>query len=322
MGQKYKLYNSCQLVRGYLHDAIYDLERIKFYLIPKNVADYLLGKNNNLTIKERNILKYLKNKEVIKINSVAFKNNMKSKLVCETPSIITNFILDYSEVHLTKRKTNFIVNLVEHLNIKNMQIAINANFNVRRLDNFLKMFSNSFLQYIEIVITHSDLEIRGLRILLKNTRVNKIIVVRSQKEILVKTKGIYYLNNRIYLNGQHPIKFNVNRELFNESQRYNTYYNGKLFLDRYGNIKNAPEVHDINLNIFKTWDLNLLTKIVHSSKFKKYWKVRKSICNVCSECIFRHMCVDNRTPFKDVNGYWSHYKKCNYNPYLDEWKFN
>ena len=114
--------------------------------------------------------------------------------------------------------------------------------------------------------------------------------------------------------------FNVNILLFTESQKHNTYFNRKLYIGVNGEIKNAPLTTEVfgNINILKKADDIL--KIIDSHEFQHYWYVHKGLIDVCKQCEFRHMCVDNRIPVKRNEKEWYMENECNYNPYIAKWK--
>ena len=63
-----------------------------------------------------------------------------------------------------------------------------------------------------------------------------------------------------------------------------------------------------------------LNEIITSNEFQKFWNVHKDVCDVCKDCEFKYMCVDNRIPQKKNEKEWFHTTECNYNPYIAKWK--
>jgi hypothetical protein len=112
----------------------------------------------------------------------------------------------------------------------------------------------------------------------------------------------------------------VNHQVYKESQKHHTYFNRKLYIGEKGEIKNAPECEEIFGYIQDIEDINEIKKIIEKPEFQKYWYVHKEICDVCKDCEFRHMCVDNRLPYKRKENEWYHKVECNYNPFICKWK--
>lgn len=67
-------------------------------------------------------------------------------------------------------------------------------------------------------------------------------------------------------------------------------------------------------------DIESLKKIFVNSDNTKLWNVHKELVDVCKDCEFRHMCVDNRLPYQRKDGSWYHKTECNYTPYICKWK--
>lgn len=54
---------------------------------------------------------------------------------------------------------------------------------------------------------------------------------------------------------------------------------------------------------------------------EEFWHSPKTKTNICQNCEFRHVCIDNRLPKKrEGDGMWYHTTECNYNPYIAKWK--
>src|SRR5690554_2550844 len=84
--------------------------------------------------------------------------------------------------------------------------------------------------------------------------------------------------------------------------------------------KNAPECEESFGYIQDIDSPDQLKDITQSPEFQKYWFVHKEILDVCKDCEFRHMCVDNRLPHKREENEWYHKIECNYNPYIAKWE--
>jgi len=113
-------------------------------------------------------------------------------------------------------------------------------------------------------------------------------------------------------------KLFVNQEFFLEAYNKHTYYNGKIYIDRSGNIKNGlnniksfGNIHSISYEEFY--------QTINSKEFLTLGNIRKEEILVCQNCEFRYMCTDTRVPEKGVE-YWFHHFECVYNPYISKWK--
>jgi len=92
-----------------------------------------------------------------------------------------------------------------------------------------------------------------------------------------------------------------------------------IYIGPNGEIKNAPECEEEYGFIQDLKSPEELKEIVQTPAFQKYWFVHKEICDVCKDCEFRHMCVDNRLPYQRSKNEWYHKTECNYNPYIAKW---
>lgn len=114
-------------------------------------------------------------------------------------------------------------------------------------------------------------------------------------------------------------EFICNHWLYNESIRHNTYFHKKLYIDAEGQIKNAPECSNIFGQIAQLSPSELL-ELVRSEEFAEFWHITKDMCCICSDCEYKHMCVDNRVPYSNGHGMFRHRVACTYNPYIARWQ--
>lgn len=113
-------------------------------------------------------------------------------------------------------------------------------------------------------------------------------------------------------------KLFVNQDLFLEAYNKHSYYNGKIYIDRDGNIKNGLNNVQSFGNI-NTIDRSRFLKTISSDTFLELGNIKKSETLVCKHCEFRYMCTDARVPLKG-SGHWYHQTDCQYNPYLSKWQ--
>jgi len=112
----------------------------------------------------------------------------------------------------------------------------------------------------------------------------------------------------------------ITMTLFCESQSRHNYFNRKLHIAKDGAIGNAPETSGRFGNMNDIRDGQEMIAIVERPEFQTYWRVSKEMIDVCKECEFRFMCMDNRIPQPRASETWFHEKECPYNPYICKWK--
>lgn len=83
-----------------------------------------------------------------------------------------------------------------------------------------------------------------------------------------------------------------------------------------GSITNSV----FNDNSFGNIVDNSLKSIIEMERFKEYWSITKDKIDVCNQCEYRNMCVDNRVPVKRDNGSYYFEGECDYNPFISKWK--
>jgi radical SAM protein with 4Fe4S-binding SPASM domain len=94
-----------------------------------------------------------------------------------------------------------------------------------------------------------------------------------------------------------------------------------LYIGKNGEIKNSPESLTIFGNINEIEKTDDVLRIINSTEFQKYWYVNKDSIDVCKQCEFRHMCVDNRIPKQRNIKEWYMETECNYNPFIAKWDY-
>jgi len=112
-------------------------------------------------------------------------------------------------------------------------------------------------------------------------------------------------------------KLFVNQDFFLEAYNKHSYYNGKIYIDQSGNIKNGLN------NILSFGNINLMgydefQHTINGYPFLELGNLNKKETLVCQHCEFRYMCTDIRVPEKGAE-YWFHQLECVYNPYISKW---
>ncbi len=172
---------------------------------------------------------------------------------------------------------------------------------------------------------YQDFNLEELNILLaENTRIHSIIIFNSPNDKtyqpLRQKMGYVMLVKRNIIDEKHcgiinEEYFYSNIKLFSESQYHNTCLNKKLSIDKNGNIKNCPSMHESFGNIKDA----TLKEVLNKANFKKYWNITKDQIDVCKDCEFRHICTDCRAYIENPDNINSNPLKCGYDPYTNQW---
>ena len=84
--------------------------------------------------------------------------------------------------------------------------------------------------------------------------------------------------------------FTTNRKFYRESLIANTCLNGKICVERNGQIKNCPSIAKSYgaINSVKVKD------IIADQSFVKLWFITKDQIDICRDCEFKNICSDCR----------------------------
>ncbi len=252
------------------------------------------------------------------IQSINFQCLSNYKLKWKRPELI--FVFEY---YFDIPENNFYIEMCNLLGIKHVILFYEGNTIpiLKQVINNLEIYTN--VNTIQLVLKFNDTFFTDelVNLVKFSSKLSLVIVYNSPVN---KNLGdlIHFFTNKMKKQGfsKNINLFNVNLELFSESQEYNTYFNRKLVIGFNGEIKNAIECNETFGNIKEIKNIDQLREIILSAEFQVHWKVHKELCDVCKDCEFRHMCVDNRLPHKRKENEWYHKIECNYNPYIAKWE--
>lgn len=340
MKNYYKLFPSLIPVKGYLRSLLLDPSRVNYYFIPNELyeiiseefidVDKLYEKypNDIKTIDE--YIKFLtKNELIFEVSSKDESLFPKLDTNWETPSHITNMIIDIGNYEIQKDKFSFEIG---KLGVQALAIRV---FDLKYLDyvnQFVSFLSEenrmNRLKDIQIDISAnsqslSKLQRQTVHILAKNPIISTINIYSFDKflkfdneKIRVYEKEVLNEKDCGVVDGN--ISY-VTRHLIFESMAYNSCLNCKLSIDSNGNIKNCPSMK----KSFGKINDKSLDEVIEEDSFKKYWNISKDSIEVCKDCEFRYICTDCRVYTErnhmDGNGFdFSKPLKCSYDPYTGD----
>ncbi len=258
-----------------------------------------------------------------KLNPFQEENVLLKKYTYSSPSIITNAILSLSKINGLNNNKKFddLFTKLELLICKHIVIEIKFENNLDLIQTLIESINNHNIHEFSLFLDYSEnlYSDNFADILLNTNRLKNVIIFNSPfnknlEDIVHFTTKDKKINFNKSIN-----EFYINHELFFESQNKHTYFNRKLFISELGDIKNAPECDEIFGNIKKINSIQDLNKIIFSKEFKKYWDIKKDEIDICKDCEFRNMCVDNRLLYQRNENEWFHKIECNYNPYIAKW---
>lgn len=337
--QNYIVPKSCFFTQGYNRSLLVDLERTKILPIPSSLIDFLKELEYNSlddillksTLHEDNLIlkEYFEfavsNEYLLEIPDEIDKLALFPEINLEfkTPNIISNIVLDLRFNHIFN--VELILKILEVLKCYDLQIIISKDMDLTYFESQILKLSAFGIRSIELIVEFvADYDFKKLVDNIKN--ISFVFIYSSPKTEMLNEHyyGIQQIfssvNSFEYSYSKKIEYFNTNMKLFSESQLHNTYFNQKLFISSKGEIKNAPETEGIFGFIQNIENPAEIKEIVQKTEFQKYWRVHKDLCDVCKDCEFKYLCVDNRLPFERKLNEWYHKIECNYNPYISKWE--
>lgn len=321
-----QLYPCCKIVKGKDKDAIYDLQREDYYLIPHSLTR-ILEESSDIPwqqLKKRykdegntlqSYLDLLLNKELAILGAKidGFKELDTS---FNTYSEITNAILDFNES--TSYNLSDIIKELDGLRCEFIELRYYSPIAPQKLEDTLLKFDHSSFRGVEILVPYDPCyEIEYIiKLSTKFPRLRKITFHGSPDDIesiMLHEEICIIYTSELITDESHCGVVNQwymlpKTELYIESQSYNTCLNRKLGFDKNGIIKNCPSFG----NGYGKAGKVPLREIVNDKTFRKVWTIRKDDIEGCKDCELRHMCQDCRAYTTDRNNPYSKPKKCHY----------
>lgn len=336
LNKQYIITSTCLITRGEFRSVIYDLQKYKYDFVPNAVNDFLqsfelksfeeIYKDTELKYKGivKEYLEYCLEREYIlfipkDVNKDRFP---KLDLKFDSPAIISNISFKLSDnLTLANDKIKDIIIVTK---CQNIQLILEKEYIIENIFSLLNCIAFIGLRSIEIITKYKNNYDYTL-ITKQYKNISFIYLYSAPKNEFLKfhvlgLQQIFSSINDFEITYDKSLEFfNVNIALFTESQKHNTYFNSKLHIDTNGAIKNAPLAKTVFGNVYNLTNTDEILAIINTKEFQKYWYVHKDLIDVCKQCEFRHMCVDNRIPKQRSNNEWYMETECNYNPYIAKW---
>ncbi len=283
------LYAQQNISKGYLKSIYIDFYNSKYSSFDKNK----ISKSHNSQLTRENYLDW---------------NN---------PSAITNSIICLKNIDLFEK----ILNYLEQAICKHIVLHFIDFLSIVEIKTYINKLLDYNIQSVIIICQYHEIYFSDeFGDLIMDLKINKkLFILNSPFEKNFEDTMFFTLKEKEYNYLKRKNEFVSNISLFSESQLHHTYFNRKLYIGPTGEIKNAPETEQV-FGYIQDITEDELKEIISSPHFQKYWFVHKGLIDVCKECEFRHMCVDNRVPIERKSNEWYNSLECNYNPYIGKWE--
>lgn len=329
------LYANCIPVKGAKKSIICDLQRQNYVQIPNDLYN-ILNEHKGKSIQE--IKDFYENKydetienyfQVLLSNEFAFLTDTPELFPAlstewKEPFVVTNAIIDISDE--STFDLNSVLDQLSGLHCKFLQIRFYRKTSLHEIIQLFTYLNDqaSNIVGIDLIIPHEkSYNDENVHTLFKtHQRLNSLTVHSSPegKRIIPMGHSKYYIHTAVKIDSEKccgvidKSLFSVNIKTYTEALQFNTCLNGKISIDKHGEIKNCPSMEVSFGNVTeKTLQEALLDK-----HFKKYWKVTKDQIDICKDCEFRYICTDCRAYAKTADD-TSKPLKCGYDPYTGEW---
>lgn len=326
----FTMYPCCVLVNGAEKDAIYDLQRESYKLIPHSLY-YILTRYENKSIR------YMKSK--LKGNEqfidqyinflldndfgVLYKKGEKvfqdipDDVYC--PKLITNAIIDYCD------ESNYsiagAITQLDELRCENLEVRLYSHFDTDNINKILSYAKGTSIRDLELLMQYgNDVNFDViLKMRLNNSRMRKVTIVGCppEKEVIYDHDDVYIIFTSECVVDEcacgvvNPWYYLPKTELYLEAKKYNSCLNRKISIDRHGEVKNCPSMEKSYGNIENV----RLKDVASRDDFQQLWTMKKDDIDVCKDCELRYMCQDCRAYITDPNNIYSKPIKCEYDPY-------
>lgn len=332
----YIIATNCVIVDGACRSLIYDLQRGDYEIITNELSAALAGCKSNSFEELFNFLpeedEEFYTELLTHLVSVDIIIPMEEEEISlfpmmsfnwDYPNKFSNAIIEYSKS--SPFSLVEAIAKIDKLGLSGVEVRLTE---AHEIDFFRKIAHNvneTGLKHIDFLIKYADGHNESFLYELKGLHPTSFLITQYEspvEQIVNNVLGNYIGIQRtprkyedLVLDQKVKSKnFVINRNFFLESQNYNPYFNGKIFVLRDGEIYDNVNGHKVGLTIKSE-----IAEIVQSSKIMRYWHARKDDTKVCRDCEFRYMCLDTRTPIKNNTG-WEHSNSCQYNPYTVNWR--
>lgn len=325
-----KLYTNCKVVCGYFRDIIVDLERERFFIVPKGLTAMLQGTldSDGVNVSDASIIKEYA--EFLCDNELAFTpeplwvypETLKESTATYSNIANITWIIDQPVNEATAHK---IIACLDQWQVQAILLVGQPGISHEEIKKILVLLSATNARCIEVVLEYNDLPGSiSKEIAIANPRVRSLLWYHAKENYagyLTPDKTIVlYSMTAPYtelLNRQiQQYHFTCNIKFYTEAVQYNPFYYKKIFVDSTGNVFPFANAAKSIGNITDPEILSLL----QGDEAYHFSKIPKSEIDVCKDCEFRYICPDNRVPLQRPDKSWYHSVACNYNPYIAKWK--
>lgn len=342
----FKLFADCIPVRGATTSAIYDLSRHRMVLFPSAYFDVISTLNGTAATslcqqghgvqsdvrKIRNVIDYLIENEVAAVvaNIERFPPLVTTFI---RSSVIHNAIID---VDRTWHDFPKIFAELDGLGCEYVQIRVfSCAYDLEKLRDIIVSAMDTTIRGLELLITYNAQYLPGMlsRFVAQNALVSHLTVHSAPTDNTIPVdreddeqrglgtgRQVRYTRERITSDSScGRIELGSisapSMPVFTETLNHNGCLNGKISIDKDGQVKNCPSF----CRTYGKFGSVTLASVVEEAGFRKAWDIKKDQISVCKDCQFRYACTDCRAHVQIAGDLFSKPSRCGYDPYNDVW---
>lgn len=328
----FRLFSSCQLVKGATAGLLIDLDRYSLFEIPLAYLDFITEAQNDPieTVKQKHGEGFLSFMQQFIDAELAFLTSEPQAfppidLDWKSPYRISNAVLQIA--NLENYNISDAIQQLLALDCQAFQLRFEQKVSMTELNSVLKNFEQSRAKMVELFIPNKAAAscIDDMRKLLKSEhRVGMICLYAANEDRLIRDENLFY-DRRIVIS-QKDIREYANNEqislermiknllVFCEAQKHNIGLNRKVSIDGAGEIKNFLSHNKSYGNVNDT----ALKDVVLSKEFKEKWFISNDQIAKCKDCQYRYSCVNN-SDIEKIDDLYRRTTDCGFDPYSNTW---
>lgn len=329
----FKLYGNVIPVDGYSESLICDLEKNTFLPVANQLFNLIELTERNFSIQDINKIYKNKNNKAIELffeyihnKGYGFYTNEpelfpKIQLNWFSPYELTNSIIEIKKESTTHIRT--AVEKISSIGCEAIELRFLDCLNMITINEICNLVTQGKIKCIFLFIKYNKLyshdEICSLyskfhAICSVTVHSSPLIDIKDINTSLFLSKRIKYTTKQLEpiiagIEKVIPIRV-LNMSSFTEAINYNMGLNRKLCINHKGLIKNYLS-HSKDYGSIKTADLQ---EIIKDKSFTYYWNITKDKTEICKDCQYRYMCMDNSDIITSRNKH-NRINACNFSPY-------
>jgi SPASM domain peptide maturase of grasp-with-spasm system len=273
-------------VKGKERSAIYDLQKGEITLIP-NILYAIIQDLNQEPLQDIRH-KYAPNNPELFDNYINFLQKKDLGFKTKSPQNFPDLVLEFdvpTEIYTAIIESDFkeynlklLLEALDELLSQNLEIRLNINDLTQiEVHDFMQLLNNKTFRSIVLILDYRQelwYEDWAISLYEACSKIEKMIIVncpirfyseKYSQQILYSTKTLSEL-------GQYKKRYIVNQNYFTEALLFNPFYNRKICIDNYGNIKNDLRQQESFGSISKSRNVtNQLLEILGNESFRERW---------------------------------------------------